>query len=134
MKIDGNMNDVKDIAALASGTYAVTILQEPKSVLSKEKKTPGIEFILTFTDPGTEIAPGVARTMKHTIYRSSAMGFQHPGMKEVCVAFGVSLDNPDTIEFVNKSARAAVSCAPYEDRRTKEAKVRNEVDYLSPLV
>lgn len=134
MKIEGNMNEVKDIMALPSGAYNVTVLQEPKLIASKEKKTPGIEFTLTFTDPGTEIAPGVARTMRHTVYRSAAMGWQHPGMKEVCVAFGVPMENPDTIEFVNRSCRVAISTVPYEDRRTKEAKVRNEIDVLSPLV
>lgn len=130
MKIDANLNDVKDIESLPSGTYEVVILKEPKLITSKEKKTPGIEVELTLTDPGTEIAPGVARTLRHTVYRSERMGWQHVGMKELCEAFGVSMENPDTAEFVNTSGRVALSLEPFIDKRSGEAKTRNKIDYL----
>lgn len=130
MKIEANLNEVKDIDSLPSGTYEVTILKEPKMITSKEKKTPGIEMELTFTDPGTELAPGVARTIRHTVWRSEKFGWQHPGMKEACAAFGVSMTDPDTAEFVGGVGRVALSLEPYVDKRSGEAKSRNKVDYL----
>lgn len=130
MQIDADLNEVKDIEALPSGVYSAVILVEPKLVASKEKKTPGIEFEFTLTDPGTEIAPGVARTFRHTVYKSEKFGWQHPGMKEICEACGVSMTRPDTIEFVNTSLNIALSQEPYVDKRSGESKNRNKIDYL----
>lgn len=130
MLIDANLNDVKDIEALPSGTYSCVVLKEPKLIESKEKKTPGIEFELTFTDPGTEIAPGVSRTMRHTVWKSERLGWQHPGMKEVCEACGVSMNNPDTAEFVNTTLNVSIETDSYVDKRSGEHKLRNKVAYL----
>jgi hypothetical protein len=130
MKIDANLNEVKEIEALPSGIYQAVILTEPRAILSREKKTPGIEFELTFTDPGTEIAPGVARTMRHTVYRSEKLGWQHIGMKEICEAAGVSLENPDTADFINRTINVAVTTEPYVDKRSGENKIFNKIDYL----
>ena len=130
MLIDANLNDVKDIEALPTGIYNCVILKEPKLIESREKKTPGIEFELTFTDAGTEIAPGVTRTMRHTVWKSERFGWQHPGMKEVCEACGVSMNNPDTAEFVNTTLNASVEQDSYEDKRSGELKTRNKIAYL----
>lgn len=130
MLIDANLNDVKDIEALPTGIYNCVILKEPKLIESREKKTPGIEFELTFTDAGTEIAPGVTRTMRYTVWKSERFGWQHPGMKEVCEACGVSMNNPDTAEFVNTTLNASVEQDSYEDKRSGELKTRNKIAYL----
>ncbi len=130
MQIDADLNEVKDIEALPSGTYQVIILKEPKLIASKEKKTPGIEFELTFTDAGTEYAPGVSRTMRHTVWKSEKFGWQHPGMKEVCEACGVSMNNPDTAEFVNQTLHVSVGAEPYLEKRSGETKLRNKIEYL----
>jgi len=129
-KIDANLNEVKEIEALPTGIYSVVILKEPQFITSKEKKTPGIEYELTFTDPGTEIAPGVARVMRHTVWKSAAQGWQHIGMKNMCEACGVSMENPDTVEFVNVSLKVALTQEPYIERRSGETKLRNQIDYL----
>jgi hypothetical protein len=133
MRIDANLNEVKEIEALPSNVYSAVIISEPKAVVSREKKTPGIEFELTLTDPGTELVPGVARTIRHTVYRSERMGWQHVGMKQICEACRVSMENPDTAEFVNVQLRVALGQEPYEDRRTKETKVRNVIEHLLPI-
>lgn len=130
MQIDANLNEVKDIEALPTNVYSCVILKEPKLMESREKKTPGIEFELTFTDPGTELAPGVARTMRHTVWKSEKFGWQHPGMKEVCEACGVSMLNPDTAEFVNATLHASVEQESYVEKRSGESKVRNKIAYL----
>ena len=130
MLIDANLNEVKDIEALPTGIYNCVILKEPKLIESREKKTPGIEFELTFTDAGTEIAPGVTRTMRHTVWKSERFGWQHPGMKEVCEACGVSMNNPDTAEFVNATLNASVEQESYEDKRSGALKTRNKIAYL----
>ncbi len=130
MQIDADLNEVKDIEALPLGVYSAVILVEPKLIASKEKKTPGIEFEFTFTDPGTEIAPGVARTMRHTVWKSEKFGWQHPGMKEVCEACGVSMTRPDTVEFVNATLHVSISCEAYKDKRSGEDRLRNKIEYL----
>lgn len=130
MKIEADLNEVKDFPTLESGVYEAVCLQEPKQVTSREKKTPGLEFEITLTDPGTEIAPGVARTFRHTIYKSERLGWQHVGLKEVCEAMGVSMVNPDTAEFVNVPFKVAITVEPYVEKRSGETKTRNKIDYL----
>ena len=129
MKIDANLNNVKELDSLATSTYGAIILKEPKAVISSQKKTPGIEFEFTLTDVGTEIAPGVPRTMIHTVYRSEKSGWEHFKMKELCEACGVPLENPDTADFVNATLKLAISQEPYKDRHGVD-KVRNVIDYF----
>lgn len=129
MKIDANLNNVKELETLPTSTYNAIVLKEPKAVVSSQKKTPGIEFEFTLTDPGTELAPGVPRTMTHTVYRSEKSGWEHFKMKELCEACGVSLEDPDTIDFVNTTLKLAISEEPYEDRH-KQPRVRNVIDYF----
>ena len=129
MKIDANLNNVKEIETLHTGAYGATILTEPKGVISSQKKTPGIEFVFTFTDVGTEIAPGVPRTITHTIYRSEKSGWEHFKMKELCEACGVPLENPDTADFVNATLKLAISEEPYKSKHGED-KVRNQIDYF----
>lgn len=130
MLIDADLNEVKDLPSLDSGVYNAVCLEEPKLIQSREKKTPGLEFTITLTDPGTELAPGVARTMRHTVWKSDKFGWQHIGMKEVCEAMSVNLVNPDTAEFVNVPFKVALSSEPYIDKRTGEPRTRNKIDYL----
>ena len=125
MRIDADLNKVKEIEALPGSVYSVFISSEPKMVVSKEKKTPGIEFEFKFTDPGTEIAPGVPRTMRHTIWKSAEMGWEHFKMKEICTACGVDLVNPDTADFVNATLKVAVEQTTFESRG--ERRVGNEI-------
>lgn len=130
MLIEADLNEVKDYPTLDSGIYDAVVLEEPKLIQSREKKTPGLEFTLTLTTPGTEVAPGVARTFRHTVWKSEKHGWQHIGMKEVCEAMGVSMTNPDTAEFVNVPFKVAITGEPYIDKRTSESRVRNKVEYL----
>lgn len=130
MLIEADLNEVKDYPALDSGVYDAVCLEEPKLVTSAVKKTPGLEFTVTLTEPGTELAPGVARTFRHTVYKSEKSGWQHIGMKEVCEAMEVSMKNPDTAEFVNVPFKVAVTSEPYIDKRSGESKIRNKIDYL----
>lgn len=130
MLIDANLNEVKDIEALPSGVYEVVILKEPKLIESNVKHTPGLEFELTFTDPATELSPGVARTQRHTVWKSEKFGWQHPGMKAMCEATGVSLEQPDTADFVNCVLQVAITSKPGTNRNTGEPRVFNEVDYV----
>ena len=129
MRIEGNLNNVKEIETLPGGVYSCFIASEPKFVESKVKKTPGIEFEFKLVDPGTEIAPGVARTIRHTIYKSAEMGWEHFKMKEICVACGVSLENPDTADFLNTNLKLAVAVESYEDKN-KELKTRNQIEHF----
>lgn len=129
MKIEANLNNVKDIENLPIGVYNVCIMQEPKFVVSSQKKTPGLEFEYTFMDPGTELAPGVPRTMRDTIYRSEKFGWEHFRIKEVCEAAGVALENPDTADFVSVALKLAINQEPYEDKH-KTPKVRNIIDHF----
>lgn len=130
MLIDANLNEVKDIEALPSGIYEMVILQEPKLIESTVKHTPGLEFQLTFTDPATELSPGVARTIRHTVWKSKDFGWQHPGMKAMCEACGVSLESPDTADFVNTVLKAAIAQKPGVNKNTGEPRVYNEVEYV----
>lgn len=127
MKIDGNLNNVKDIETLPGNVYSAFIAEEPKFIESKEKKTPGLEFTFKLIDPGTEIAPGVPRQLKHTIWKSAELGWEHFKMKEICTACGVGLDNPDTADFVGANLKLAVAVETYEDRH-KQPRSRNVVD------
>ena len=129
MRIDANLNNVKELGALSTGTYSAIILKEPKMVVSSQKKTPGIEFEFTLTDSGTELAPGVPRTLTHTIYRSEKSGWEHFKMKEICEATGVSLENPDTVDFMNQPIKLAISEEPYKNKHGED-KTRNSIDYF----
>lgn len=129
MKIEANLNNVKELESLPIGTYSASILKEPKAVVSTQKKTPGIEFEFTLHDIGTELAPGVPRTITHTVYRSEKSGWEHFKMKELCEACGVSLENPDTADFVNTNLKLAISQEPYKDRHGTD-KTRNAIDYF----
>ena len=129
MKIEANLNNVKEVEKLPSGTYSVVILTEPKPVTSSQKKTPGIEFTFTFTDPGTEVAPGVPRTMEDTIYKSEKTGWEHFRIKEICQACGVAMENPDTADFINKSLKLAISQETFKDRKGED-RVKNVIDYF----
>jgi hypothetical protein len=129
MKIDGNMNNVKELVNLPTGTYSAIILTEPKAIVSSQKKTPGIEFNFTLTDTGTEIAPGVPRTLQHTIYRSEKSGWEHFKMKEICEACGAPMENPDTADFVNASLKLAIEEEPYKNKHGED-KVRNQIAYF----
>ena len=53
MRIEGNLNNVKEIETLPGGVYSCFIAREPKFEESKLKKTPGIEFEFKLVDPGT---------------------------------------------------------------------------------
>jgi hypothetical protein len=128
MKIDANLTNVKELEVLPAGTYNAIILTEPKFVVSAQKKTPGIEYEFTFTDSGTELAPGVPRTMKSTIYKSEKAGWEHFKVKEICEAVGAPLTNPDTADFVNGVLKLAISQEPYTDKHGKD-RVRNNIDY-----
>lgn len=129
MKINANLNNVRELDSLPTGTYSAMILTEPKAVISSQKKTPGIEFLFTLMDTGTEIAPGVPRTLQHTIYKSEKSGWEHFKMKEICEACSAPMENPDTADFVNASLKLAVSQEPYKDRHGQD-KVRNVIDYF----
>jgi len=129
MKIDANLANVKDIESLSTGTYSAIILKEPIAVVSSQKKTPGIEFEFTLTDSGTEFAPGVPRTVKHTIYKSEKSGWEHFKMKEICEACSVALENPDTVDFVNQPIKLAISEEPYKDRHGND-RTRNVIDFF----
>jgi hypothetical protein len=129
MKIDANLNNVKELDSLPTSAYSATVLKEPKAVVSSQKKTPGIEFEFTLTDVGTELAPGVPRTITHTVYRSEKSGWEHFKMKELCEACGVPLENPDTADFVNTTLKLAISQEPYKDRHGLD-KTRNVIDYF----
>lgn len=130
MRIEANLSNVKEIETLPGGVYSAFIAEEPKFTESKEKKTPGLQLSFKLTDPGTEIAPGVPRTMRHTVWKSGEMGWEHFKMKELCEACGVSLENPDTADFVGANLRLAVSVESYEDPRTHEPKMRNQIDHF----
>lgn len=127
--IDADLNEVKEIEALPSGIYSATILKEPILGESSQKKTPQLEFELTITDPGTEIAPGVARTIRHRVYKSDKLGWAHIGMKQICEACGVSLERPDTADFVNTELMVALAQEPYVSK-AGVSKIRNEVAEL----
>jgi hypothetical protein len=129
MKIDANLNNVKEIETLPGGTYSAIILKEPKFIVSSQKKTPGIEIEFTLTDSGTELAPGVPRTITHIIYRSEKTGWEHFKIKELCEATGAPMENPDTADFVNASLKLAIAQEPYTDKHG-QPKTRNVVDYF----
>jgi hypothetical protein len=124
--IDADLNEVHEIEALPSAVYDAVILKEPILIESKNKKTPGLEFELTITDPGTEVAPGVARTIRHTVWKSDRLGWATISMKQMCEATGVSMTRPDTSEFVNQELKVALSQEPYVSRGGV-GKVKNEV-------
>jgi len=130
MLIDADLNEVKDVESLGSGVYEVTILKEPKLIKSSVKGTEGLEFELSFIDPATELAPGVARTIRHTVWKSEKFGWQHPGMKAMCEACAVSLTNPDTADFVGTVLNVAIITKPGVNRHTGEPRVFNEVDHV----
>jgi len=132
MQIDANLNEVKDIECLESGVYEVTILKEPKLIESAVKKTPGIEFELSFTDPTTELSPGVSRTIRHTVWKSEKFGWQHPGMKAICEAAVVPLENPDTSDFVGSVFNVTLSQKPGVNKHTGEPRVYNEIEHVLP--
>jgi hypothetical protein len=129
MRIEANLNNVKEIEALPGGVYSAFIPEEPKLIESKEKKTPGLQFTFKLTDPGTEIAPGVPRTIKHTIWKSAEMGWEHFRMREVCEACGVALENPDTADFVGANLKLAIAVESYESSNG-EPRTRNVVDHF----
>lgn len=130
MRIDANLTNVKEIETLPGGVYSAFVAEEPKFIESKEKKTPGLAFVFKLTDPGTEIAPGVPRALKHTVWKSAEMGWEHFKMKELCEACGVALENPDTADFIGVALRLAVAVETYEDPRTKEPRTRNQIDHF----
>lgn len=132
MKIEANLENVKEIETLPGGVYSAFVSGEPKFIESKEKKTPGLDFTFKLTDPGTEIAPGVPRTIRHTIWKSAEMGWEHFRMKEVCEACGVPLSNPDTEMFVNVPLRLALAIETFEDKRTKEPRTKNVIEHFMP--
>lgn len=128
--IDANLNDVKDIETLPGGVYSAFVVEEPKFIESSQKKTPGLDFKFKLMDPGTEIAPGVPRIIRHTVWKSAEMGWQHFRMKEVCEACGVSLENPDTADFVGATLKLALAIETFKDSRTGEDKTKNVVDHF----
>jgi hypothetical protein len=133
MRIDADLTQVKEIENLPSGTYSVRCVSEPKIIESKEKKTPGIQLAIVFTDPGTEIAPGVPRLWEDnrtTLWKSREMGWQHFKVKEACEAFGVPFDEKgfDTEHFLNAEAKIAVSLNGYTTGDGKTG-MRNEIDH-----
>lgn len=129
MKIDANLDNVKEIETLPGGVYSAFISGEPKCIESKQKGTPGIEFIFKLTDPGTEIAPGVPRTIRHTIWKSAEMGWEHFKMKEICEACGVPMLNPDTEMFVNATVKLALATETFEDK-TGKARTKNVIEHF----
>ena len=128
MRIDADLNEVKDIEVLPGGLYEAQISQEPKFVESSKQKTPGLEFVFKLLDPATEISPGVQRTLRHTIYKSKDYGWQHFKMKEICEACSVTLDNPDTEEFVGAVLKLAISQETF--KHNGEDKVKNVIDHF----
>lgn len=127
MKIEANFNNVKELELLPVGVYSAMVLVEPKPVISSQKKTPGIEFEFTLMDSGTEIAPGVPRTLRDTIYKSEKFGWEHFRMKEICEACGVALENPDTADFVNTTLKLAITHEPYTDKHM-QPKIKVNID------
>ncbi|UOF78564.1 hypothetical protein [Caudoviricetes sp.] len=132
MKIECNLNDVKEIELLPTGTYSIRCVKEPHVTESKTKKTPGLCVPIVFLDPGTEIAPGVPRVwddFKTTVYKSAELGWNHFKIKEVCEAFGVPFDETgfDTDHFVNAEAKLSVVRETYTDGAT--VKMRNSIDH-----
>ena len=130
MLIDANLSEVKEIEALPSGIYSAIILKEPVLGESSQKKTPQLEFELTITDPGTEIAPGVARTITHKVYKSEKLGWAHIGMKQICKACGVPEDRPDTADFVNTELMVALTQEPYVTKSGVHKVVNNVAELL----
>jgi hypothetical protein len=129
MKIDANLNNVKEIETLPGSVYSAFVASEPKFIESSQKKTPGLLFEFKLTDPGTEIGPGIPRTIRHTIWKSAEMGWEHFKMKELCEACGVSMENPDTADFVNTNLKLAVGIETYEDKN-KEMKTKNQIEHF----
>jgi hypothetical protein len=129
VRIDANLTNVKDIETLPGNVYSAFVAEEPKFIESSNKKTPGLAFVFKLTDPGTEIAPGVPRTLRHTVWKSADMGWEHFKMKELCDACRVSLENPDTADFVGANLKLAVAIESYPDRNG-EARTRNIIDHF----
>ena len=131
MKIEANLENVKEIETLPGNVYSAFISGEPKFIESSKQKTPGLDFVFKLTDPGTEIASGIPRTIRHTIWKSAEMGWEHFKTKEICEACGVPLQDPDTEMFVGATLKLALAIETFTDKSGKE-RTKNVVDHFLP--
>ena len=133
MRIECNLNDVKEIEVLPSNVYSVRCIAVPENVVSSQKKTPGFQLKIQFLDPGTEIAPGVPRVWANnetTGWKGADMGWQHFKIKEMCEAFRVPFDEKgfDTEHFFNAEAKVAVGQESY-DKKDGTKGVKNTIEH-----
>ena len=129
MRIEANLNNVKDVETLPGGVYSAFISAEPTLIVSNVKKTPGLLIEFKLTDPGTEIGPGIPRTIRHTVWKSAEMGWEHFKMKELCEACGVTMDNPDTADFVNVNLKLAIGVDTFTNKNS-EMQTKNQVEHF----
>lgn len=130
MRVQANLNNVKEIEVLPTGVYSCFIEKEPELTKSSKKGTEGLSMTLILTDPGTEIAPGVPRRMFHTVYKSGEMGWEHFKVKELVEACGIKYDTNgfDTADFVNANLKIAVGQESYTPNEGGEAKIKNVIE------